>query len=82
MKLFDNIYKKKYKKLEENFERQVNKRANEIYRERQTNWIVKEEKYKQQIRFNTLEIRKLKIKVKELEDYINKVLKDDNINRK
>ena len=72
MKLFDSIYKRKYEKLEEDFIRQVNRRASEIYRERQTNWKIKEEEYKQELRFKTLEIRELKIKVKELNDEINR----------
>ena len=71
-KMINLMYKIKYDKLKKDFDNKVNKRANEIYRERQTKWIIKEAEYKQELRFKTLEIRQLKLKVKELNDEINR----------
>lgn len=57
--MFNSIYKLKYEKLKKDFDKKVNQKANELYRERQDNWKIKEEKYKQEIRFKKLELRNL-----------------------
>ena len=78
MKIIDSIYKRKYEKLKKDFDKKVNQKANEIYRDRQDNWKIKEEEYKQEIRFKTLEIREKRIELENLNKYIDKVLNDKN----
>ncbi len=78
MKILDSIYKRKYEKLKKDFDKKVNQKANEIYRDRQDSWKIKEEEYKQEIRFKTLEIREKRIELENLNKYIDKVLNDKN----
>ena len=71
MKLLDSIYKRKYEKLKKDFDNKVKKQANEIYKDRQQNWIIKEEQYKQDIRFKTLEIREKRLEIERLNKELN-----------
>ena len=73
MKIFDSIYKNKYEKLKKEFDSKVSKRANELYRERQDNWNIKEELYKQDIRFKSLEIRQKNIEIENLKKQIKRM---------
>jgi len=78
MKILDSIYKKKYENLKKDFDKKVNKRANEIYKDRQTSWYIKEEKYKQDIRFKTLEIREKRLEIENLNKYIEWLNNESN----
>ena len=71
MKILDSIYKRKYEKLKKDFDRKVNQKANEIYRDRQDNWKIKEEEYKKEIRFKTLEIREKRLEIEDLRRQLN-----------
>lgn len=71
MKILDSIYKRKYEKLKKEFEIKVNKKANELYKERQDVWKIKEEQYKQEIRLKTLEIRTKRIEIEKLNEVLN-----------
>lgn len=71
MKILDSIYKRKYEKLKKDFDNKVKKQANEIYKDRQQNWIIKEEQYKQDIRFKTLEIREKRLEIERLNKELN-----------
>lgn len=78
MKILDSIYKRKYEKLKKDFDNKVKKQANELYKERQRNWVIKEEQYKQEIRFKTLELREKRLEIENLNNYIDKVLNERN----
>ena len=71
MKILDSIYKIKYKRLKKNFDAKANKRASELYRERQDNWKIKEEQYKQEIKFKTLELRQKSLEIENLKKVID-----------
>lgn len=73
MKILDSIYKRKYEKLKKDFDRKVNQKANELFRERQDNWKIKEEEYKQEIRFKTLEIREKRLELENLNAYLDRI---------
>lgn len=67
------IYKLKYEKLKKDFDNKVNKKASEIYRERQDNWKIKEEQYKQEIRLKKLELREKDNEIRNLNAYIDRI---------
>lgn len=71
MKILDSIYKRKYEKLKKDFDSKVKRQANEIYKDRQQNWIIKEEQYKQDLRFKTLEIREKRLEIEDLRRQLN-----------
>lgn len=71
MKILDSIYKRKYEKLKKDFDNKVKRQANYIYRDRQRNWIIKEEQYKQDIRFKTLELREKRLEIERLNKELN-----------
>lgn len=67
------IYKLKYEKLKKDFDNKVNKKANELFRERQDNWKIKEEQYKQEIRLKKLQLREKDNEIKNLNAYIDRI---------
>ena len=67
------IYKLKYEKLKKDFDNKVNKKASEIYRERQDNWKIKEEQYKQEIRLKKLELREKDNEIRNLNTYLDRI---------
>jgi len=81
MKILDSIYKRKYEKLKKDFDKKVNQKANALYRDRQDNWKIKEEEYKQEIRFKTLEIREKRIELENLNKYVDEVLNENDRNQ-
>lgn len=71
--MFNSIYKIKYEKLKKDFDNKVNKKANELFRERQDNWKIKEEQYKQEIRLKKLELREKDNEIRNLNAYIDRI---------
>lgn len=81
MKILDSIYKRKYEKLKKDFDKKVNQKANALYRDRQDSWKIKEEEYKQEIRFKTLEIREKRLELENLNKYVDEVLNENDRNQ-
>lgn len=78
MRILDCVYKQKYENLKKDFNAKVKKQANEIYKERQNSWKVKEEEYREHIRFLNLTIREKMIELDKLNKYLDKVLNENN----
>lgn len=73
MKILDSIYKRKYEKLKKDFDKKVNQKAKALYRDRQDTWKIKEEQYRQEIRFKTLEIREKRLELENLNAYLDRI---------